>query len=145
LPAPAGPWPAYDHNQLKVPPGNFCHQEPSAETTFAVLPDFCVTVNNVPGRHLVALHGELDLACADDLATLLTQITGSTVVVDLADLRLLDSRGIDALVLARERISADGIGDLLLTRPHGIVRTALEILGLNDDWVEDWSQDWELH
>ena len=53
----------------------------------------------------------------------------------------MDSGGIGALVRARNRIKAEGLGDLVLTRPGVIVRRALEILGL-DAWIVEWSPDW---
>ena len=69
-------------------------------------------------------------------------MTGSTVVVDLADLTFMDSSGLAALVLARSRVVAGGRGELVLTRPTGIVRRVLEIVGLSA-WVKEWSTDWD--
>jgi anti-anti-sigma factor len=108
----------------------------------AVLPEFSITVRNLPDLHFVTLHGELDVASADGLANSLVELAGSTVVVDLSDLTFMDSSGIGALVRARNRIRADGLGELVLTRPGAIVRKALEIVGL-DAWITDWSPDWD--
>jgi anti-sigma B factor antagonist len=107
-----------------------------------VLPEFSITVRNLPDLLLVRLHGELDIASADGLANSLVELAGSTVVVDLADLTFMDSSGIGALVRARNRIGAGGGGELMLTRPGAIVRKALEIVGL-DAWIIDWSRDWD--
>jgi anti-sigma B factor antagonist len=107
-----------------------------------VLPEFSITVRHLPDLHVVLLHGELDVASADGLANSLFELAGSTLVVDLSDLTFMDSSGIGALVRARNRIRADGLGDLELTRPGAIVRKALEIVGLNT-WIIDWSPEWD--
>jgi anti-sigma B factor antagonist len=108
----------------------------------AVLPEFSFTVRDLPDLHVVALHGELDIASADDLAHSLVELAGSTVVVDLSDLTFMDSSGIGALVRARNRIKANGQGDLVLTRPGAIVGRALEIVGLSA-WILEWAPDWD--
>ena len=105
-------------------------------------PEFSITARDLPGLHIVALHGELDMASADGLADALVEVAGSTVVVDLSRLAFMDSSGISALVVARNRILADGQGQLVVTRPGGIVRRALEILGLSA-WIVEWSPDWD--
>ena len=123
------------------PPGN------SPPATFGgnglvVSPEFSITTRDLPGLHILVLHGELDIMSADDLALALVEVAGSTVVVDLSDLTFIDSSGISALVMARNRIVADGRGLLVLTRPGGIVRRALEIVGLSA-WIVEWSPDWD--
>ena len=102
--------------------------------------EFSITSRYIPGFHIVALHGELDLMSANGLTDALVELAGSTVVVDLSDLTFMDSSGIGALVRARNRIRADG--QLMLSRPGGIVRRALEIAGLTM-WIEEWSPDWD--
>lgn len=104
--------------------------------------EFSLTSRELPGVHMVALHGELDIVSAYDLALALVEVAGSTVVVDLSDLTFTDSTGISALVMARKRILADGRGELVLTRPAGIVRQALTIVGLSA-WIVDWSPEWD--
>jgi anti-anti-sigma factor len=106
-----------------------------------VLPEFSITDRDLRGVHIVALHGELDIESADGLADALVDIAGSTVVVDLSDLTFMDSTGIGALVVARNRILADGQSQLVVTRPTGIVRKALEVVGLSS-WIVEWSPDW---
>jgi anti-anti-sigma factor len=108
----------------------------------AVSPEFSFTVRELPGVHVVALHGELDIVSAYGLALALVEVAGSTVVVDLSGLTFMDSSGISALVMAKNRILADGRGRLVLTKPGGIVRAALEIVGLSS-WIVDWSGDWD--
>lgn len=107
-----------------------------------MLPEFRITTRELPDVHVVTLHGELDIVSAYDLALALVGIAGSTVVVDLSDLTFIDSTGITALVMARKRIEADQRGQLVITRPGGIVRQALEIVGLSR-WIVEWSRDWD--
>jgi anti-sigma B factor antagonist len=118
-----------------------CHLQPSAEG-LAVSPEFGITVRHLPDLHVVELHGELDVVSADGLADALVQVAGSSLVVDLSDLTFIDSSGIAALVVARNRILADERGQLVLSRPGGIVRKALEIVGLRA-WIVEWSPDWD--
>ncbi len=105
-------------------------------------PEFSITARHLPGVHVVALHGELDVASVDGLAEALVEVAGSTLVVDLADLTFMDSTGIGALVVARNRVLASGQGQLVLTKPTAIVRKALEIVGLSQ-WIVEWSSEWD--
>jgi anti-anti-sigma factor len=107
-----------------------------------VLPEFSITLRNLRDVHVVTLHGELDVVSADGLSNSLVELAGSTLVIDLSDLTFMDSSGIGALVRARNRITADGLCELVLTRPGAIVRKALEIVGL-DTWIVEWSPDWD--
>jgi anti-anti-sigma factor len=90
--------------------------------------------------HVVELSGELDMATAQGLSDWLVKIAGSDVVVDLTELTFMDSSGIKALVMARNRIVEQG-NDLFLTRPQPIVRRVLEITGLAS-WVFDRDTCW---
>ncbi len=105
-------------------------------------PDFSISARDLPGIHIVSLQGELDMATADGLSDALAEIAGSTVIVDLSQLTFMDSTGITAIVAARNRILAEGQGQLVVTRPGGIVRRALEIVGLGG-WIVEWSPDWD--
>ena len=108
-----------------------------------MLPDFSFTVRNLPDVHVVALRGELDAASVIGLIDALLLVAGSTLVVDLRDLTFMDSSGIGAVVTVRNRLKADGMGDLVLTRPTAIVRMALlEVVGLSG-WIVDWSPEWD--
>ncbi len=102
--------------------------------------DFSRKVTTVGDIHVVSLHGELDMTTAGGLANWLVEISGSTVVVDLSRLTFMDSSGITAMVMARNRMREAG-DDLILTRPHRIVRRALEAVGMTD-WVADWDPSW---
>jgi anti-anti-sigma factor len=105
-----------------------------------VLPEFSITVRNLPDLHIVTLHGELDVASADGLSNSLVELAGSTL--DLSGLTFMDSSGIGAVVMARNRIKAKALGDLVLTRPSAIVHKALDIVGLSA-WIVDWSPSWD--
>jgi len=108
---------------------------------FPVAFQFSFTTRDLPDIHVVTFHGELDIVSADGLADALVEVAGSTLVVDLSDLTFMDCSGIDALVLARNRILANGQGQLVVTRPTAIVRKALETVGLGG-WIVGWSPDW---
>ena len=110
-----------------------------------MLPEFSITASDLPDPdvHVVALYGELDLVSAGGLADALVKVAGSTVVVDLSGLTFMDCSGIDALVAAKTRILANGLGQLVVTRPSAIVRRALEIVGLGG-WIMAWSPDWHM-
>ena len=105
-------------------------------------PEFSMTVRDLPDIHVVTLYGELDAATSDGLADALVEASGSTLVVDLSDLTFMDSSGIGALVVARNRVLANGLGQLVITRPTAIVRAALEIVGLSS-WIVEWSAEWD--
>ena len=102
---------------------------------------FNVDVRQTVDVHIVALSGELDLATSKGLTETLTDLTGSTVVVDLAGLSFVDSSGISALVLAKQRIEERG-SSLVLTRPQERVARTFEIVGLAK-WMVPWSAEWE--
>lgn len=124
-------------NRADRPPGNL----PPATfggNGFAVLPEFSISARDLPDIHVVALHGELDVVSADGLADELVEVAGPTLVVDLSDLTFMDCRGIAALVVARNRILANGLGQLVVTRPGAIVRKTLEIVGLGA-WIMECS------
>lgn len=102
-----------------------------------MLPEFSVTVLDLPDMHVVALHGELDVVSADGLVDVLVEEAGSTLVVDLSGLTFMDCTGIAALVKARNRIRSKGLGQLVLSRPGVIVRKTLETVGLGE-WIMEW-------
>lgn len=90
---------------------------------------FWFEVTDVDDRHLVALHGELDLAHADEIRRALVRAAGSTVKVDLAGLTFIDAAGIGALLAARAEILASGNG-FELCRAAGAVRRTFGLVGL---------------
>ena len=93
-----------------------------------------VAVQRHDGTTVVVVSGEIDMATAPKLRAHLVTAKGH-VIVDLRAVSFLDSSGIAALVDARKRLTDAG-GNLLLRKPEGIVRRALEIIGLAG-WIED--------
>jgi anti-sigma B factor antagonist len=97
--------------------------------------DFAFEVVDVNEEHVVSLHGQLDLANADEVRDALIGIAGSRVVVDLSDLRFLDSSGIAALLAARDKVLESG-HEFEVRGAKGIVRRVLDVTGLSFLLVE---------
>jgi anti-sigma B factor antagonist len=90
-----------------------------------------LSVTPIPGGWSIG--GELDAstapALAEALATHRPDIAGQHLVVDLSDIRFMDSSGLAALLDARGRLAADG-GVLILRRPSRCVARLLDITQL---------------
>lgn len=86
-----------------------------------------------PGRFVVTLAGELDLAAADGFWTELEPLIepAGVVVLDGTELSFLDSSGLRVLLLANARAKEVG-GKLRLVAPHRAVRRTLELTGANE-------------
>ena len=93
-----------------------------------------LVVEHYDGTSIVRATGEIDMASAPRLRECLSLLSG-IVVVDLRAVSFLDSTGISVLIGEHNRLLDDG-GDLRLREPQGIVRTAIEILGLAY-WIDD--------
>jgi anti-anti-sigma factor len=87
------------------------------------------------GVFRLAVSGEIDLDTADDLAEAVGRVLATAcpaeVVVDLAEVTLCDSAGIDALLRARDAAAAQAV-HLVVINPRGIVRRALDVTGTLD-------------
>lgn len=94
---------------------------------------FEATTSLQPGRVVVALAGECDLAARDELtATLLAAVDAAqTVVVDLGGLTFLDSSGVHGLVTAHHAARQEG-GKLYLINAAGVVANVLELTGIGE-------------
>lgn len=57
---------------------------------------------------IVALNGELDLSDADRVRDEIVAIHSGNVVMDLAELTLLDASGLSAIVAARRAVTGRG-------------------------------------
>jgi len=83
----------------------------------------------------LAVAGEIDLATADVLfdtvRAVLATARPAEVVVDLAEVTLCDSAGVDALLRARDAAHAQAV-DLVVINPRGIVRRVLDVTGTLD-------------
>ena len=82
---------------------------------------------------VIALYGDLDIASAPELETLLTTAeatSASEIVVDLSGLKFIDSTGIRLLALADARSRQDG-NRLSLLRGPAAVQRAFTLCGLD--------------
>jgi len=84
-----------------------------------------------PGRAVVALVGECDLAVREELTGALIQAVESAPVVevDLDDLQFIDSTGVHALVTAYHAAQRDGTS-FYVVNAHGAVAHVLDITGV---------------
>ncbi|MFC5746405.1 anti-sigma factor antagonist [Actinomadura rugatobispora] len=92
-----------------------------------------VTALRQDGRAVVRLRGELDIANGDDLRDRLRAARrsyGDHLILDLTDLRFMDSHGLSIIIDCYKAVSASG-GGLVLAAPRPIVRRTLEITGLH--------------
>jgi anti-sigma B factor antagonist len=84
--------------------------------------------------YLVALSGELDLAGVPALSerfAAFSDLASPRVVVDLSELRFIDSTGIRALMAAARAIGTNG-GLMTLTAPRPNVQRVFDIVRLGD-------------
>jgi len=93
---------------------------------------FAVDHDPVEGAHLVTAEGELDLAAAPRLATVLSMAVASpepAVVLDLASTTFIDSTALGAIMAASNEAETAG-KRLLVAVADGPVRRLLEITNL---------------
>lgn len=95
---------------------------------------FAVSVGEPgPGRHVVSVAGELDLAAAEGLWARLEPLIApeNLVVLDGNGITFLDSSGLRVLLLAASRASAAGAAFRLVV-PQPAVRRVLDLAGAAD-------------
>ncbi|MEV0561772.1 STAS domain-containing protein [Dactylosporangium sp. NPDC050588] len=94
---------------------------------------FDVKTSEVDGRAVVALAGECDLTCREELtAALLAAVDlAPVVVVDLAALRFIDSSGIHALVAGHHAAQRQS-RRLEVVNAAGVVAHVLDMTGVGD-------------
>ena len=85
-----------------------------------------------PHATVVRLGGDLDLLVEHELTGVLTDVArqGQPVVIDMAEVTLLDSSGMRALVLAQAACTKAGT-TLSLRAVPGQIRRLLEIVGFD--------------
>lgn len=86
------------------------------------------------GAIILSIRGEVDLANAASLRTELTSAFGTgtrLIVVDLTDLRYIDSSGINVLLDTHRAFAKDGSAIVLVVGSSMIQRT-LKIVGLEE-------------
>lgn len=84
---------------------------------------------------VIFFHGELDLAGAPRAARVMSvvgDVVGARIVLDLSGLSFIDARGIGAIEGARDRMRRQG-RQVIVRNPPPAIRRVLELCGL-DDW-----------
>jgi anti-sigma B factor antagonist len=92
------------------------------------VPEFEVSANRFGARAVVAVSGELDIATAPQLSTVVTLAMGSRPAelwIDLSALTFIDSTGLNVLCGANDRFAG---ALMVICPPH--VRRVFEIAGL---------------
>jgi len=86
-----------------------------------------------PGRYVITLAGELDLAASDGFWGELEPLIepAGVVVLDGTELRFLDSSGLRVLLLANAKAKEVG-GKLRLIAPHRAVKRTLQVTGADE-------------
>jgi stage II sporulation protein AA (anti-sigma F factor antagonist) len=95
-------------------------------------PGLSLTARADGRRHVITLSGELDLATAEVLESSVAEACSDgarELLLDLEQLRFMDSTGLRAVLMARERCEGDGC-ELYLARPQRAVRQLLELTGV---------------
>jgi anti-sigma B factor antagonist len=88
---------------------------------------FEARTSTAPGRIVVTLTGECDLAAQPELSAAVR--AAAVVVVDVGGLRFLDSTGLHGLVTAHQAARADG-RQLYAVNATGPVAAVLDITGV---------------
>lgn len=108
----------------------------------AEIPQFECRIRRGDGGAACELRGELDLMTAprlrEELRPLLADTGIERLTIDLADLRFVDSSGLQALIDFRRELDARG-ATMAVVRPQRTVRMVLRMMGL--EGVLDASDD----
>jgi anti-sigma B factor antagonist len=104
------------------------------ETEHSALPDEVFEVQSVQagGALCVLVSGELDLASADKLDEALRvaeKATVQAIVIDLTNLRFMDSIGLNVLLKAHTRSRKDGDRTRFLPSKYDAVRQLVAVTG----------------
>jgi anti-sigma B factor antagonist len=94
---------------------------------------FRVTVESIEDATLIRVVGEIDATTADQLCMRLDDArqSGETTLLDLAEVRFIDSVGLRVLLEATEKVNRDDWA-LFIVRPSRVVRRLLEITDTAD-------------
>ena len=96
--------------------------------------DLAIAVERGGGQVVVVVSGEIDFGNVARLRSALLEVGGedkAEVVLDLADLRFMDSTTVGVIIQGKKRVEEKG-GRLLVSRLHPRVRRILEVAGLED-------------
>jgi anti-sigma B factor antagonist len=95
---------------------------------------FRVSVIESPDGPVIRPHGDMDMATADEFDRVTTPLVNAgqaTMTIDMSDVELCDSTGINTLVRLRNACHEAG-GRLSLASPQPQVRLVLDLTGLNE-------------
>lgn len=87
-----------------------------------------------PSRFVVSLEGDLDIATAGAFTDAVTRLLATTgveqLIVDLAEVRFLDSSGVRALLQSRKAVEEAG-GTLSVSNPREFVTEVLRMAAVD--------------
>jgi anti-sigma B factor antagonist len=93
-----------------------------------------IVEERAPSRFVVSLDGDLDIATARTLADTVTRLLVSAkvahLVVDLAEVRFLDSSGVRALLQSRKAVEERG-ATFAVSRPREFVAGVLRMAAVD--------------
>ncbi|WP_205699339.1 STAS domain-containing protein [Conexibacter sp. SYSU D00693] len=92
---------------------------------------FLLEIRDDGRSRLVVPHGDVDIATAPELAGAVLRAAGEVpaVVLDLRDVRFIDSSGIGAVLDCRRRLAERGT-ELTMVRGPRAVQSAFELCGV---------------
>ena len=96
------------------------------------LPQLSIDVVHGEDEHVIAVHGEIDLASGPDLKACIELVIDATegdILVDLADVDYIDSTGLHILLEAHERVAQTG-RHVSVQNPSPQVLRLLDICGV---------------
>jgi anti-anti-sigma factor len=96
--------------------------------------DFSIDRDDDPGAPRLRVSGELDFATAprlEDAAGALVEADAKRLVLDLSDLRFIDSSGLRAVIVLHERSEREG-WSLDVVRPPGQLLRVFQISGIDE-------------
>jgi anti-sigma B factor antagonist len=111
--------------------------EPESDHSRAPGPEFACIIRREPARVVVSVVGDVDIASAPILREALRDATTrptSRIVADFADVRFIDSSGVQALLAAQDAAADIGIA-LVVHSARPNVALVFELLGLADQLV----------
>ena len=90
------------------------------------------TSDRAPGNPVIALSGEIDMATAEGITSMLEPLVeaGGPVVIDLSNVTFMDSTGLHALLEAAKALSERGC--IILHGANGAVAKVIEITRLRE-------------
>ena len=113
-------------------------RQPIERQTHGLFPDYFTITVGFDGNVVLFLRGELDMgseALFGEALTAIIEAGERSVVVDLANLKFMDSSGLHALMRERSRLEAGG-GYLFVRNQRGQVRRLFQVTGLSEEFPD---------